>query len=75
MADARAILIWAPPVFVVLWATGFVGAKFGLPYAEPLGFLGLRFAIAAALLGVWAALRGEFRSGLWEITPPAITSE
>ena len=34
----------APGVFVVLWASGFIGAKFGLPYAEPLTFLTLRMA-------------------------------
>jgi len=28
---------------VLLWSTGFVSAKFGLPYAEPLTFLLLRF--------------------------------
>ena len=36
-----------PGVFVVLWSTGFIGAKFGLPYIEPLTFLGIRFAIVA----------------------------
>lgn len=25
-----------PGVFVLLWSTGFIGAKYGLPYAEPL---------------------------------------
>ncbi len=39
-----------PVVFVFLWATGFIGAKFGLPYAEPLTFLLYRFSIVAALL-------------------------
>ena len=39
-----------PLVFVVLWSTGFIGAKLGAPYAEPFTFLGLRFAIAATLL-------------------------
>lgn len=33
-----------PFVFVLIWSTGFVVAKFGLPYAEPLTFLLLRFA-------------------------------
>lgn len=39
-----------PGLFVVLWSTGFIGAKLGLPYAEPMTFLALRFAIVAALL-------------------------
>ncbi|MBC7779070.1 MAG: DMT family transporter [Proteobacteria bacterium] len=40
-----------PVVFVLLWSTGFIGAKLGLPYAEPFTFLSLRFALVAVLLG------------------------
>jgi drug/metabolite transporter (DMT)-like permease len=32
----------APLFFVVLWSTGFIAAKFGLPYAPPLSFLIVR---------------------------------
>jgi len=39
-----------PFVFVVIWSTGFVVAKFGLPYAPPLTFLLLRFAFVLAVL-------------------------
>jgi drug/metabolite transporter (DMT)-like permease len=46
----------APGVFVVLWASGFVGAKFGLGYAEPLTFLSLRMIAVVALLAVILAL-------------------
>lgn len=46
----------APAVFVLLWSTGFIGAKYGLPYAEPFTLLALRLAIAAALLGALAVL-------------------
>ena len=42
----------APGVFVVLWASGFIGAKFGLPYAEPLTFLTLRMALVGSLIGI-----------------------
>ncbi len=45
----------APAVFVLLWSTGFVGAKYGLPYAEPFTFLLVRLAIAAVLLAALAA--------------------
>jgi len=44
-----------PVLFVLLWSTGFVGAKYGLPYAPPFTFLGLRLVIASALLGLIAA--------------------
>ena len=39
-----------PVVFVILWSTGFIVAKFGLPYAPPLTFLMLRFAGVSLLL-------------------------
>lgn len=39
-----------PGLFVVLWSTGFIGARLGLPHAGPLTFLALRFGIAAGLL-------------------------
>jgi drug/metabolite transporter (DMT)-like permease len=42
--------VGTPALFVFLWSTGFIGAKLGLPYAGPLTFLALRFALAAALL-------------------------
>ncbi|MGE0876320.1 MAG: DMT family transporter [Burkholderiales bacterium] len=42
---------WAfPPLFVFLWSTGYIGAKLGLPYAEPATFLALRFLFVIALL-------------------------
>jgi drug/metabolite transporter (DMT)-like permease len=43
----------APGTFVILWASGFIGAKLGLPYAEPLTFLLLRMIGAVLLLGVF----------------------
>jgi drug/metabolite transporter (DMT)-like permease len=39
-----------PGLFVLLWSTGFIGAKLGLPYAEPFTFLELRFLCVLALL-------------------------
>ncbi|HIC82444.1 MAG TPA: DMT family transporter [Kiloniellaceae bacterium] len=48
----------AAAVFVLLWSTGFIGAKLGLPHAEPLTFLALRFVIAAALLALLALATG-----------------
>ncbi|HMV21407.1 MAG: EamA family transporter [Betaproteobacteria bacterium] len=43
-----------PFLFVFLWSTGFIGAKFGLPYAEPLSFLLVRYLIVIALMTVIA---------------------
>ncbi|WP_339885034.1 DMT family transporter [Vreelandella maris] len=39
-----------PAIFVLLWSTGFIGAKFGLPYAEPFTFLFIRFVLTLLLL-------------------------
>ncbi|WP_394425268.1 DMT family transporter [Vreelandella stevensii] len=39
-----------PGLFVLLWSTGFIGAKFGLPYAEPFTFLFIRFVLTLLLL-------------------------
>jgi drug/metabolite transporter (DMT)-like permease len=48
-----------PGFFVVLWSTGFIVAKFGLPYAPPLTFLLLRctgvLIVLVPLLLVWRA--------------------
>jgi drug/metabolite transporter (DMT)-like permease len=46
--------VGVPALFVVLWSTGFIGAKLGLPYAGPLTFLTVRFWLAAALLTLLA---------------------
>jgi drug/metabolite transporter (DMT)-like permease len=51
-----------PPLFVLLWATGFIGARYAMPWAEPFTFLAARFALAfallAALLVVWRSHAG-----------------
>ena len=49
-ATGRDVLSLMPGLFVVLWSTGFIGAKYGLPYAEPLTFLTLRFLLVAAVM-------------------------
>lgn len=48
--------VLAPFLFVFIYGSGFVGAKLGLPYAEPVTFLALRFGIAAIILGGVALL-------------------
>ena len=47
-----------PLLFVALWSTGFIGAKFGLPSAEPLTFLSVRYAVVLLLMGAIAVLSG-----------------
>jgi drug/metabolite transporter (DMT)-like permease len=53
-----------PFIFVVIWSTGFIVAKFGLPYAPPLTFLLLRFAgVLAVLLPVVVVMRAPWPVG------------
>ena len=45
--DTGATLIrLMPAVFVLIWATGFIVARYGMPYAPPFSFLMLRYATA-----------------------------
>jgi drug/metabolite transporter (DMT)-like permease len=45
-----------PAVFVLIWSTGFIVARYGMPHAPPLGFLTLRYALSVLAFGVWIAL-------------------
>ena len=47
-----------PAVFVLIWSTGFIVAKFGLPYAPALTFLVLRYTFSIACFLVWIGLSG-----------------
>ena len=45
-----------PAVFVLIWSTGFIVAKFGLPYAPPLTFLSIRYLLSIVCFLAWIAL-------------------
>ncbi len=53
---SAALLRAMPVVFVLIWSTGFVVARYGMPHAPPLGFLSWRYALSIAAFGVWIAL-------------------
>ncbi len=42
-----------PWVFVLIWSTGFIVARYGMAYAPPLGFLSLRYAFSIACFALW----------------------
>ncbi len=52
--NSPAITRFAPLLFVGLWSTGFIGAKLGLPHAEPLSFLLTRYLLVLGLMSVVA---------------------
>jgi drug/metabolite transporter (DMT)-like permease len=55
--DARraALLAVMPAVFVLIWSTGFVVARLGMPHAPPMTFLAWRFAFSVAAFLAWIA--------------------
>jgi drug/metabolite transporter (DMT)-like permease len=51
----------APPLFVVIWATGFIVARIVAPHAEPLTFLLVRYLLALlVLVGIVLAARAPW---------------
>jgi drug/metabolite transporter (DMT)-like permease len=56
MTAGRASDAWVratPVVFVLIWATGFIVARFGMPHAPPLSFLSVRYALSIACFLPW----------------------
>ncbi len=47
-----------PLLFVFLWSTGFIGARLGLPYSEPLSFLLVRYLCVIVLMAAISFLSG-----------------
>ena len=60
MSQARdAALIRAMPVvFVLIWSTGFIVARYGMPHAPPMKFLAVRFALSILCFLPWIVLAG-----------------
>lgn len=55
--DSRGAWLRAmPAVFVLIWSTGFVVARFGMPHAPPLKFLAVRYALSAVVFALWILL-------------------
>ena len=48
----------APGLFVLLWSTGWIVAKYAAPHADPLTFLDIRYATAAVVLSLFIAFSG-----------------
>jgi len=54
-----------PLVFVLIWSTGFIVARYGMPHGPPFSFLALRFALSVICLLSWVWLAGS----RWPSTP------
>ena len=55
-ADDDALIRAMPVVFVLIWSTGFIVARFGMPYSPPLSFLAVRFLLSILCFLPWIVL-------------------
>jgi drug/metabolite transporter (DMT)-like permease len=53
--ESRGLLKAMPWVFVLIWSTGFIVARYGMPHAPPLSFLAIRYALSVLCFGAWIA--------------------
>ena len=66
------LIFFSPAIFVLLWSTGFIGAKLGAPWSNPFSFLLVRVIIVAVILGIvcaisrikWPGLKPAFHSAI-----------
>jgi drug/metabolite transporter (DMT)-like permease len=54
-AAAGRLIAAMPVVFVLIWSTGFIVARYGMPHAPPLSFLAWRYALSVVAFGLWVA--------------------
>ena len=55
-ARSSSLVAAMPAVFVLIWSTGFVVARYGMPHAGPMLFLACRYALSIAAFMVWIGL-------------------
>ena len=56
VAIERPLIRAMPAVFVLIWSTGFIVARFGMPHAPPFKFLVMRYALSIACFMLWIVL-------------------
>ena len=52
----RALAGAMPVLFVLIWSTGFIVARYGMPYAPPMKFLAVRYALSILCFSLWVVL-------------------
>jgi len=67
MRLTRLAIATAPALFVLLWSTGFIGARYGLPYIEPLTFLAVRMAFVVLIMAALAKIADVQRPDAAEV--------
>ena len=63
-----------PAIFVLIWSTGFIVARYGMPHAPPMKFLALRYVLSAACFAAWAfTARAAWPAGSRQLHHLAVT--
>ena len=57
-SDSRrdALVAAMPAVFVAIWSTGFIVARYGMPQSPPMKFLAVRYVLSVICFAAWALL-------------------
>lgn len=55
-ADDDILIRWMPAVFVLIWSTGFIVARYGMPHAPPMTFLAWRYVLSICCFLIWITL-------------------
>jgi drug/metabolite transporter (DMT)-like permease len=70
----EALIRAMPAVFVVIWSTGFIVARYGMPHAPPMKFLAMRYVLSVVCFAVWAfAARAVWPSDRLQLRHLAVT--
>ena len=63
-----------PVVFVLIWSTGFIVARYGMPHAPPMKFLAVRYVLSVACFAIWAyAVRAAMPANRAQVGHLAVT--
>jgi len=63
-----------PAVFVLIWSTGFIVARYGMPQSPPMKFLAVRYVLSVLCFLMWSlAARAAMPSGRKQLTHLAVT--
>lgn len=63
-----------PAIFVLIWSTGFIVARYGMPHAPPFKFLAWRYLFSVACFALWAVLaRAAFPRDRRQVAHLAVT--
>ena len=73
-ADGAALVRAMPWVFVLIWSTGFVAARLGMPHAGPMAFLAWRYGLSILVFLLWIGwVRAPWPQGRTQWTHLAVT--